>query len=89
MKLLNGFRKKYFSLASIQAHSTALKIHTTNTIYKYHLNIKNFQNTKIDENEEESSIQINELTLITTKNTKPDFLKYIAINKINKYPNSS
>ncbi len=51
MKSPKGFGKKYFSLASIQAHTTQIVIDKTATINENHIFIKPKSNFKIEDND--------------------------------------
>ncbi len=72
MKLLNGFKKKYFTLSSIQAYAVAPKLHSVITSYKSYLSTKLSLSSENDDEEEESPPLLQEnLLSCFLQNKKP------------------
>lgn len=70
MKLLKGFGKKYFTFCSIQAHSTALKLHAKLTVLQTHFHHMIVESS-CENTEEESPPNLDVSILSSLLNLKP------------------
>lgn len=78
---VKGFGKKYFTLASIQAHTTAPKLHSIFTACKNHLQIKLQLSSQNDDEDNLSQELEQNLLSCTLLNNRPCHCDYVFKRK--------